>query len=399
MPTAMAQTSLTALLVRLPDQLASDYELEELIGTGAFALVYRLRRRRDGHRLAVKVVEKAPLAARALLPQLYREIMHLREHAETPHVVQLREVVETRDYFFLCFELCARSLEEHVDDEGPLEEDEAFEWFRQALIGVRELHAGGIVHRDLKPSNMLVDADGVLRICDFGWACLESEELDGMSGTRQYAPPEMLQACGLPHTTKVDVYCLGACLQHLLLGRMPEGPEDLPLNASPAVMDLLAELMQHDPEARPTVEEVLARPALQPGPLAQLWQQGREFFAQLGGGAKAPAASGSGGSGGSTGSRRRRAALSACGLSTVTDVVPVVAKEESPAPAAFLGVPATWPVPVPVASPGMSGHGTCWAPRSVATPSRRFHNGFCVGLGSIPTFVNVCPPGHALMMR
>lgn len=278
----MPQMSLTSVLKALPEPLCAEYEMKEILGTGAYALVYRIQHCRSGEQFALKVVEKAPLAARALMPQLQREVEHLQAHRNTPHIVQLCDVADTTNAVFLRFQLCEKSLEQLIDEDGALEEEEALQFFRQALLGVRELHANGTIHRDLKLSNMLVDSEGVLRICDFGWACREGEELTGLSGTPQYAPPEMLDAAGPPHTTKVDVYSLGACLQHLLLGRIAEGPEDLPLEASAELLELLAELLQKDPEARPTIDEVLERSILRPSPFAQLWQHGQDFLAQFG---------------------------------------------------------------------------------------------------------------------
>ena len=67
---------------------------------------------------------------------------------------------------------------------------------------------------------------------------------------------------GKVHTKQIDVYSLGASLQHLLLGRIPEGPEDMPKGASAATLELLEEMMSERPEDRPTVDELLRTPQL-----------------------------------------------------------------------------------------------------------------------------------------
>jgi serine/threonine protein kinase len=393
--------SLTSPLNALPEPLSSEYELQNLLGTGAYALVYQVRNRSTGKDFALKVVEKPPLAARALLPQLQREIEQLRAFANTPNVVQLCEVVDTINCVFLLFELCERSLDELVLEEGALDEEDALQWFRQALLGVRELHAVGTVHRDIKPSNMLIDSEGVLRICDFGWACREDEALTGMSGTPQYAPPEMLQMVGPPHTVKVDVYSLGACLQHLLLGRMPNAANDLPVGISPEITELLAELMHNDPESRPSVEELLDRPALQLGTFAQLWWRGLEFITMLGHGKAEPTVR----------SRQPGSQQSTSG----EDVTGTTRRQ-----AVNIPVESSSPTPPPMTLSG-GGHAACWsrmasaarlpcmagqlvppghcmsraALRAPTSPSRRIRNGFCVSLNGARGHTG----GHVVLSR
>lgn len=215
-----------------------------------------------------------------MLPQLAREASLLQTHAETPNIVQLLETTVTTTHMFLRFHICQENLEDMAKAQGPMAEDDALRWLRQACLGVQALHACGVVHRDLKPSNLLVDSEGTLRICDFGWACEEDEVLTGQCGTPEYAAPET-RGLGRKqdvHTTKVDIYGLGATFQHLLLGRVPMRPNDLPKGLSSSTRELLAELMDSDPEGRPTIEEVLARPQLSGNIVEQLLNQWRSLF-------------------------------------------------------------------------------------------------------------------------
>lgn len=273
--------SLTQLLHALPEPLFSTYALERVIGVGAYAVVYQIRDRNTSESFALKVVEKAPMKARLMLPQLQREVSILEQHVCTPHVVQLLEVTRTATHVFLRFELCQQSLEDLSLDSGPMTEEEAFRWLREACLGVQGLHSASVVHRDLKPSNFLVDSEGLLRICDFGWACFEDMTLTGTCGTPEYSSPEtsMKEGSRVAHTSKVDVYGLGATFQHLLLGRVPRGPADLPKGLSADTVELISELMDADPEARPSVDELLARPQLADRTLfSQLWGQWRLLF-------------------------------------------------------------------------------------------------------------------------
>merc|ERR550537_1827063 len=96
----------------------------------------------------------------------------------------------TPTHVFLRFQLYLENLEDLSQQHGPMTEEEAFRWLRQACLGVQGLHSTGVIHRDLKPSNFLVDSEGMLRICDFGWACTQAERLKGQCGTPEYSSPE-----------------------------------------------------------------------------------------------------------------------------------------------------------------------------------------------------------------
>lgn len=271
--------SLTRLLSVLPEPLFSEYKIQGILGVGAYAVVYQIQDLATGESFALKVVEKEPMRVRLMLPQLTREVHLLDAHADTPHVVELLETIMTTTHVFLRFPICQTNLEDLSKENGPMTEEEAFRWLRQACVGVEGLHASGVIHRDLKPSNFLVDDKGQLRVCDFGWACREEEVLTGQCGTPEYSPPETSSERGRGvHTTKVDMYGLGASLQHMLLGRVPKGRTDLPKGLSASTHELLAELMESDAEARPTIEELLARPQLEQNILAQFAQLWNQLF-------------------------------------------------------------------------------------------------------------------------
>jgi len=273
--------SLTRLLHALPEPLFSRYSLDKVLGVGAYAVVYQVREKKTGQLFALKVIEIEPMRARLMLDQLDREVSFLEDFSATEHVVELLEVTKTKTHIFLRFELCQMSLEDVSTKHGAMKEQEAFDWLRMVCLGVQGLHAEGAIHRDIKPSNLLVDSEGSLRICDFGWACWEEQELSGTCGTPEYSSPETRMKPGsrVPHTGKADIYALGACLQHLVLGRVPKGPGDLPKGLSSSTVELLAELMDPDPEARPSIEELLQRPQFAESTLVgQLWSTWQSLF-------------------------------------------------------------------------------------------------------------------------
>lgn len=274
--------SLSRDLTALPENLGAKYELQQKLGFGSFAVVYQVRHRETGQLFALKVVDKKPLQDRNMLATMHKEIHFLQLHHDTPHVVRLVEVSEADGRFFLCFELCGKNLQEVVSGR-PASEDSALEWARQACEGLSGLHAAGVIHRDLKPANLLIDTQGSVRICDFGYACTTNERRSDPAGTREYAAPEIMDAGkNIPQTTAADIYSLGTCLQHFLLGRIPQGPHDMPPQISAETQQLLRWMMQPHPAARPSADELLEHlePA-SPGLFGQVWQQGVAFLAKF----------------------------------------------------------------------------------------------------------------------
>mmetsp|Transcript_25258 Transcript_25258/g.66204 ORF Transcript_25258/g.66204 Transcript_25258/m.66204 type:complete len:327 (-) Transcript_25258:128-1108(-) len=265
---------LTSHIAALPEPLHSTYVLQEMIGSGAYALVYRAQHRASEESFAVKVVQKDQLEARQMMPQLRREIEFLQALSGTPQVVQLLDIVDTRQRIFLRFELCAVNLEELVQSTGPVRTDYAQRWSREVAQGLAVMHRLGQVHRDIKPSNMLLDAEGSVKICDLGWACLESERQVGSCGSAVYAPPEQLTSMGQPHTSRSDIYSLGVSLQHFLLGRVPLGSHDCPHDRDAEVLNVLRHMMQPNPTSRPSAEDLLMHPVFATNLIERLWKRG-----------------------------------------------------------------------------------------------------------------------------
>jgi eukaryotic-like serine/threonine-protein kinase len=118
--------------------------------------------------------------------------------------------------------LDGRSLKELIVSRGPAPVTVAVEYARQILQALRFAHRHGIVHRDIKPHNVLVDAEGRVKVTDFGIAragTSQMTEAGSIVGTAQYLSPE--QARGTSVDQRSDVYSLGVVLYELLTGTVP----------------------------------------------------------------------------------------------------------------------------------------------------------------------------------
>ena len=137
--------------------------------------------------------------------------------------------------------------------------EERLRVFKQVLAAVAHAHSHLVVHRDLKPANVLVTANGLVKVLDFGVARLlerpdaSADATGALLGpmTPNYASPEQVR--GLPVTTSCDVYSLGVVLYELVAGRRPYE------TAGCDVTDVVRMVAEREP-GRPSAAAVPALP-------------------------------------------------------------------------------------------------------------------------------------------
>ena len=198
---------------------ASHYRLDERLGRGGMGVVYRARDLTLGRDVALKFLPPGLQADAAARGQLLREARAASalDHA---HVASVYEVGEAEDgRLFLAMAYYDGQTVEEAVAEGPLPVARAVDVALQAGAGLARAHRAGIVHRDVKPSNLVVTADGVVKVLDFGIATAEGTGggAGDASGSAPYMSPE--QAAGLPSDARTDVWGLGVTLYEMLAGR------------------------------------------------------------------------------------------------------------------------------------------------------------------------------------
>jgi serine/threonine protein kinase len=207
---------------RLRRALGDDYELLNLLGTGGFGRVYRVRDLHLEREVALKVLQ--PLLTRdPEVVERFRREAQLAAGLSHPNIVNIYDIGGRSGLLWYTMELIdGPSLAPLVEREGPLPLDRVLRLLREALSALAHAHGSGLVHRDIKPENMLIDLTGSLQITDFGLALAIRRNFAGatsQSGTPQFASPEQL--LGERVDQRSDLYSLAAVAYYALLGTPP----------------------------------------------------------------------------------------------------------------------------------------------------------------------------------
>lgn len=203
--------------------LGGRYLLEEPIGQGGMASVWRATDTVLGRHVAVKRLHRRFLDDPEQAARFEREASVVARLTH-PAVVKLLDRGEDEDGVFLVFELVeGEDLKARIARDGKLAPREAASVCAQIARGLEHAHGQGVVHRDITARNILLTPDGHAKLADFGVAHeVEAAGLTStgaMVGTSEYLAPE--QAQGDRVDGRADVYALGVVLYECLTGELP----------------------------------------------------------------------------------------------------------------------------------------------------------------------------------
>jgi hypothetical protein len=172
------------------------------------------------------------------------------------------------------------------------DEPTARRYFQQLVLGLRYAHSQGIAHRDIKPENLLLDADGALKISDFGLSNLQPADgkalLQTVCGTPNYVAPEVLKERGY-NGFLADAWSCGVVLFVMLAGYLPfddqnvnalfnkieRGDYRMARNFSEPVRDIISRLLTVDPAQRLSMDGIMDHPWFREGLDAATIQRAR----------------------------------------------------------------------------------------------------------------------------
>ena len=218
------------------------YEVLEELGRGGMGVVFKARQRRPDRLVALKVIRGGAAGGDALVR--FRTEAEVVAGLQHPNIVQVHAVGEHNGAAFFSMEFCAGGSLARQLKGAPLAPAAAAALAEVLARAMHAAHRAGVVHRDLKPGNVLLTADGVPKVADFGLAKrLEDDSSQTNSGavlgTPSYMSPEQADGEAKSVGPAADVYALGAILYELLTGRPPF--------RGPRVLDTLEQVRSQEP--------------------------------------------------------------------------------------------------------------------------------------------------------
>ena len=223
-------------------RLDGRYEIQEIIGVGGMAVVYKARDNQENRIVAIKILKEEFISNEEFLRRFKNESKAIAMLSH-PNIVNVYDVSFGDLIQYIVMEYIEGiTLKEYIEREGSLRWKDAVHFTLQILKGLQHAHDKGIVHRDVKPQNIMVLPDGTIKVTDFGIARFARSDqrtiTDKAIGSVHYISPE--QARGEKTDEKADIYSVGVMLYEMLTGKMPFQAESA---VSVAIMQL-----QRDPQ-------------------------------------------------------------------------------------------------------------------------------------------------------
>ncbi len=206
---------------QVPQRKVAGYRLHSILGRGAMGVVY-LAENEAGFRCAIKV-PMPNLAGNPDFAQRFDRELQLGMQLQHPRVVRLLGLPVGPEPYMMMEFVEGKTLDAEARLDLPQELERCARWADQVLEALDYIHGEGIIHRDLKPANLMVQANGDIKLMDFGIAhTAERTRLTATGnvlGTPTFMAPEQLQ--GSPCDASIDIYALGLILYERLAGELP----------------------------------------------------------------------------------------------------------------------------------------------------------------------------------
>lgn len=208
--------------MRSGERINDRYRIEQQIGSGGMANVYRAHDEILNRTVAIKVLRSEFSHNEQFIRRFEREA-HAATSLNHPNIVAIYDVGDEDDLYYIVMEhVDGVTLKQYLQEEY-ISVDEALRIMGQICDAIDHAHANRIIHRDIKPQNMMIDQHGSVKVTDFGIAVAMSNatltHTMSVLGSVHYFSPE--QARGKFADEKSDIYSLGAVLYELLTGRVP----------------------------------------------------------------------------------------------------------------------------------------------------------------------------------
>jgi serine/threonine-protein kinase len=238
-------TPLSGGMLAAGQRLAGRYEIHGVIGAGGMGIVYRASDRELGEIVAIKTLRPELVTHDPTALDRFKSEIRLARRISHRNVVRTHDLGEADGMYFITMEYVeGRSLKELIASRGALPVAASVTIGKQLCRALEVAHEQGVIHRDIKPQNIVVEADGLLKVMDFGIARLAQRtsaitQAGMVIGTPEYMAPEQLLGDELD--ARADLYAAGVVLYECLTGRVPFTAQ------SPVV--LAAKLLEQTPRS------------------------------------------------------------------------------------------------------------------------------------------------------
>lgn len=241
------------------------FEIIKEVGSGSFGKVFMVQKKDTKKIYALKAIKTCQLNDENQLQYALTEseILKKTHHA---YIVNLHYAFQTEEYYYLVMDYCSGGdMACYFSRRERLSEEEARFYIAELVQAIEYLHSLNIIYRDLKPENILLDADGHIKLADFGLAkegICDNDVAKSFCGSPAYLPPEILMNAGVSKAG--DVYGIGAILFEMLTGKPPYYSEQIPIlynnikraalqfprGISAEAKDLIQKLLERNPSQR-----------------------------------------------------------------------------------------------------------------------------------------------------
>ncbi len=203
--------------------LDNRYELQEIIGVGGTAVVYKAKCHRLNRFVAVKILKKEFASDEEFCRKFHDEAQAVAMLSH-PNIVNIYDVSRSGNVDYIVMELIdGITLKEYLSRRGQLSPKEVTVFATQIARALEHAHDHNIIHRDIKPQNIMLLRDGTVKVADFGIAHFASQENTYSKGEAigsvHYVSPE--QARGSLVDNRTDLYSLGVVMYEMITGRLP----------------------------------------------------------------------------------------------------------------------------------------------------------------------------------
>uniref|UniRef100_A0A7S4L655 cAMP-dependent protein kinase n=1 Tax=Paramoeba aestuarina TaxID=180227 RepID=A0A7S4L655_9EUKA len=197
----------------------NDFEKIETVGTGTFGRVWVVKHRKSEKFFALKQMRKKDIVRLRQVEHIANE-KNILMSVKHPFIVNMYASFQDAGHLYMLLEYVqGGELFSHLRKAGRFSAGVTRFFAAEITLALDYLHSQEIVYRDLKPENLLIDADGHVKITDFGFAKIVPDRTWTLCGTPEYLAPEIIQSKG--HGKAVDWWALGILIFEMLAGQPP----------------------------------------------------------------------------------------------------------------------------------------------------------------------------------